>query len=222
MERDTTTRLTFTGSASNAVWTADGRHLVFRTTSGASGFSWIRSDGAGEPQLLLESPENVVPWDYSPDGKRLAYFQINPETGFDLWTLPVDTSDPEHPKPGQPEPFLRTAADELLPRFSPDGRWIAYRSTQSGTPEIYVRPFPAGSGGKWLISTNGGLYAIWSRDGRELFYETADNRIMVVDYTVKGDTFIPGKPRLWSENQIFYTGTSKLDLAPGRVARSGR
>jgi Tol biopolymer transport system component len=95
-------------------------------------------------------------------------------TGYDLWTLPLDTSDPDRPKPGKPEPFLRTPADETAPRFSPDGRWIAYRSNESGSDEVYVRPFP-GPGGKSQISTAGGLYGIWSKNGHELFYETADS-----------------------------------------------
>jgi serine/threonine-protein kinase len=103
----------------------------------------------------------------------------------------------------------------MLPRFSPDGRWIAYRSNESGSPEIYVRPFPTASGGRWQISIGGGIYALWSNNGRELFYETADNRIMMVDYTVDGASFVPGKPRLWSDRQLFYTGTSNLDVAPG-------
>jgi hypothetical protein len=98
--------------------------------------------------------------------------------------------------------------------FSPDGRWIAYRSNESGTNEIYVRPFPAGRGGKWQISNGGGLYGIWSNNGRELFYEMADNLIMVVDYTVNGDSFLPGKPRLWSEKRIFYVGSANLALHP--------
>jgi serine/threonine-protein kinase len=98
--------------------------------------------------------------------------------------------------------------------FSPDGRWIAYRSTESGRNEIYVRPFPAGRAGKWQISTGGGLYGIWSNNGRELFYETTDQRIMVVDYTVNGDSFGRGKARVWSEKRVFYTGNLNLDLAP--------
>ncbi len=77
-----------------------------------------------------------------------------------------------------------------------------------------MRPFPAGRGGKWQISTGGGLYAFWSNNGRELFYETPDNHIMVVDYTVNGDSFLPGKPRLWSEKQIFFNIGSNLALAP--------
>jgi len=98
--------------------------------------------------------------------------------------------------------------------FSPDGRWIAYRSNESGRSEIYVRPFPSGRAGKWQISTGGGLYGIWSNKDRELFYETTDHRIAVVDYTVNGDSFVPGKARVWSEKQVFYTGNLNLDLAP--------
>jgi serine/threonine-protein kinase len=101
----------------------------------------------------------------------------------------------------------------LIPVFSRDGRWVAYASNESGTYEIYVRPF-AGPGGKWQISTGGSLYAFWSQDGRELFYETLDNHIMVVDYTTKGDSFMPGRPRLWSEEQIYDTGTINAALAP--------
>src|SRR5262249_22214028 len=138
---------------------------------------------------------------------------VNPETGFDLWTLPLDMTDPDRPKPGKPEPFLRTPADERVSSFSPDGRWIAYRSNESGTDEIYVRPFP-GPGGKWQISVAGGLYAFWGKNGRELFYEAADQRVMKLEYTVKGDSFLPGTPRVWSESRIFNPGVSHMDLSP--------
>jgi len=211
LERDTTTRLSFTGSANTPVWAPDGRHIIFTSEDG---LSWTRSDGATEPLQVLNSPALTRPWSFSPDGRWLAYFEITPESGFDIRTLPLDLADPDHPKVGKPTDFLHTRADELVPRFSPDGRWIAYRSNESGTTEIYVRPFPAGNGGKWQISTGGGMYALWSNNGRELFYETTDNRIMVVDYTVNGQSFVPGRPRLWSDKQLFYTGTSNLDLAP--------
>jgi eukaryotic-like serine/threonine-protein kinase len=101
-----------------------------------------------------------------------------------------------------------------VPKFSHDGHWIAYSSNESGSNEICVRPFPAETEGKVQISAGGGLYAFWSKNGRELFYEAVDHRIMVVDYRVDGDSFIAGKPRLWSDRQIFYPGTSNLDLAP--------
>jgi serine/threonine-protein kinase len=214
LERDTTTRLTFTGNANVPVWTPDGKHIVFGSVSNDQSIYWVRSDGAGEPQRVLESQNVLIPWSFSPDGRWLASMERDPETGFDLWTLPLDITDPDHPKAGKPQPFLRTPADEVDPRFSPDGRWIAYRSNESGRDEIYVRPYPAGSGGKWQASRGGGLYALWSNNGRDLFYETADNRIMVVDYTVNGASFVPGKPRQWSDKQLFYGGISNLDLTP--------
>jgi serine/threonine-protein kinase len=214
LQRETMTQLTFGGHAQVPVWTHDGKHIAFESSASGFGISWVRSDGSGEPQQLLASQNNIAPWSFSPDGRRLAYFESSPETGYDLWTVTLDASDPDHPKVGKPESFLRTPSDENVPMFSPDGRWIAYRSNESGTSEIYVRPFPSERGGKWQISTGGGLYGIWSNNGRELFYEAADNRIMVVDYTVNGDSFVPGKPRLWSEKQIFYAGTSNLTLAP--------
>jgi hypothetical protein len=195
------------------VWAPDGKHLIFQSASNGFTFSWIRSDGAGEPQRLLKQASVVSPWDFSATG-QLAYLERNPETGLDIWTLPLDLSDPDHPKPGEPEPFLRTPRDESVPRFSPDGRWIVYRSNESGNVEIYVRPFPAAGGGKWQISVGGGLYALWSSNGRELFYETPDYRIMVVDYKVEGASFVPGKPRVWSDKQLFYPGTMNMDQAP--------
>jgi serine/threonine-protein kinase len=213
IDRDTSSRLTFAGENGVPVWAPDGKHIAFQTVG--AGLFWIRSDGAGNPQRVLESSNNtVLPGSFSPDGRRLAYVESSPDTGVDIWTLPLDLTDPDHPKPGKPEPFLRTPADESVPRFSPDGRWIAYRSNESGGTEIYVRPFPAGNGGKWQISSGGGLYGLWAKNGHELFYETGDNRIMAADYTVDGGSFVPGKPRVWSDKQLFYTGTSNLDITP--------
>lgn len=211
LERDTTTRLTFGEHSGPAVWAPDGKHLAFQS-AGNSVF-WMRSDGAGTPYKLLESGA-AVPWSFSPDGRQLLYFVRGAETGIDIWSVALDLSDPEQPKVGKPAPFLVTPADELLPRFSPDGRWVAYRSHESGTPEIYVRPFPASDGGKWQISSGGGIYAMWSGNGRELYYETPDTRIMAVPYSAHGGSFLPGRPRVWSDRQIDYSGTSNLDAAP--------
>ncbi len=213
LERQTTTRLTFGGHAQAPVWAPDGQHVAFR--SSASGIAWVRSDGSGEPLQILTAQNIATPWSFSPDGRRLAYVELNPTpTARKIWKLPMDTSDPDHPKPGKPDLFLEGPSDENAPFFSPDGRWIAYRSNESGTDEVYVRPFPAGRGGRWQISTGGGLYGIWSKNGRELFYEPTDNRITVMDYTMNGESFVPGKPHLWSDKQIFYPGNSNLDLAP--------
>jgi Tol biopolymer transport system component len=125
----------------------------------------------------------------------------------------LDTSDPEHPKPGEAAVFLRTPLPEGSAAFSPDGNWIAYASVESAQSEVFVRPFPpqgpSGSG-KWLISNGGGAAPIWSRDGKELFYKAPDNRIMVAAYTANGNSFTASKPRPWSNAQI----SGELDLAP--------
>jgi serine/threonine-protein kinase len=214
LDLGTTTRVTFSGNEIAPVWAPDGKHVVCESVSNHYFLYWFRSDGSGDPLKILEDTNTLVPWSFSPDGRRLAYRTVGPDTGSDIWTLPLDLTDSDHPKPGKPEPFLRTPADEIVPRFSPDGRWIAYRSNESGIDEIYVRPFPPGSGAQWQISNNGGLYGLWSSDGRQLFYEAADNRIMVLDYTVHGAAFVPGNPRLWSNVRLFFTGTANLDLAP--------
>jgi serine/threonine-protein kinase len=217
-QRDAMTRLTTGVNGNSPVWTPDGGHIAFGTfnVDGSSSLGWIRSDGAREAQLLLESKNPLRPYSFSPDGTRLAYAEENPQTGTDLWTLPLDLTDPEHPKPGKAEPFLITPAREREPAFSPDGRWIAYQSQESGVAEIQVRPFP-GPGGKWLVSTTPAYHPIWSRNRRELFFENPnDKHIWVTTYTAKGDTFIPDKPRVWSEGQIVDPNIQywNLDLAP--------
>jgi Tol biopolymer transport system component len=211
---ETMTRLTFGGRAQLPIWTPDGKHVAFRWTANGFGIGWIRSDGSGGAQEIFAGPSNVAPFSFSPDGSRLAYQETDSHDGsVHISMLPLDTSDPEHPKPGKPESFSG-AASEGVPMFSPDGRWIAYRSNESGISEIYVRPFPGSRGGKWQISSGGGIYSFWSNNGRELFYETADHRIMAVDYTVNLDSFVPGRPRLWSERRLFFNGLTNLDLAP--------
>ena len=125
------------------VWYPDGKHLVYLSESDYE-LWWIRAEGSGQPLRILEAKNPIVPWSFSPDGRRLAYRESHSD-GIDILTLPLDTSDPDHPKPGNPEPFLVSPSDKLVPMFSPDGRWIAYRSNESGRFEIYVQPFPAGA-----------------------------------------------------------------------------
>jgi serine/threonine-protein kinase len=219
--RETRTRLTFATDTVNnwPVWTPDGEHIVFGSEGANKCYlQWIRADGAGEAQVLLESNSLLSPYSFSPDGKRVAFSERNSGTGSDLWMLPLDTSDPEHPRAGKREEFLRSRFLIQSPSFSPDGRWISYSSTESGRSEIFVQPFRGGGqagSGKWLISTGGGQFPIWSRDGRELFYETLDNRIMVAAFTAKGVSFAAEKPRLWSDTQLLdINGHWNFDLAP--------
>jgi hypothetical protein len=104
---------------------------------------------------------------------------------------------------------------EVDAAFSPDGKWMAYSSNESGTDDIFVRPFP-GPGGKWRISTGGGKYPTWSQNGRELFYLSgADDRIMVTNYTARGDSFSTANPRVWSDRQVLRPNFIRvLDLHP--------
>jgi serine/threonine-protein kinase len=219
-ERGATTQITFTGAGNtHPVWTPDGKHIVYNSTTG--GIWWARADGSAQPeQILAAPPDSVVnraPYSFSPDGRRLAFYSTGQgTTAQDIYILPLDMADPDHPKPGKPELFVQTPYSDLDPAFSPDGRWLAYVSAEAGNLHVYVRPYPAGmSGAKWLISTLPGRFPIWASNGRELFYESLDGRIMAVDYTAKGETFTSGKPRQWSETRILTTGTFKnLDLAP--------
>jgi serine/threonine-protein kinase len=218
--RDTMTRLTFTGQGNGfPVWTVDGKHIVFRSVRpGGYSLQWIRSDGGGAPQPFLDVTDDLRPYSFSPDGRRLAFAVVTADGANDLWTLPIDVSDAARPKPGTPTRLLSTPFNELEPAISQDGRWLAYTSDESGRPEVYVRPFGSGGelgSGKWPISA-GGRSPIWSRNGRELFYAGLDDRIMTVSYTVDGDAFAADKPTLYSNVQFFSPNASSwsLDLAP--------
>jgi len=212
LERDAMLRLTFTAGDNDPVWSPDGRYVAY--DSAQTGIFWVRSDGSGLPQRLTRSGHIVFPYSFSPDGKRLAYSELNPQTGFDIWILPLEGDDRDHLKVGTPEPFLRTTANERDPAISPDGRWLAYSSDESGTFEVYAQPFP-GPASKWRVSTQGGRLPIWSRSRRELAYQTLDDRIMMVPYSVNGATFTPGTPQSWSDKQLAsLLAGANMDLAP--------
>src|SRR5262249_17012712 len=208
--REATSHLTFDGGFLFPAWSPDGHYLVFH---GTTGIFWTRADGAGKPQPLISSKQGQFPWSFSPDGKRLAFAQGS-SGGYELWTVPVENEGGQL-RAGKPEVFLQSPANATYPAFSPDGRWIAYRSIESGSSEIYVRAFPD-KGGKWQISNSGGVFALWSRNGRELFYRTMDHQIMVASYTTKGDSFLPDKPRRWFEpNRLADTGFyQNFDISP--------
>jgi len=154
------------------VWSRDGGRLAFESVGSQSErLAMRRLNGDGDDEVLLESPEVKVPCDWSPDGRLLMFYIPDPKTGTDLWLLAEGKR--------QPSVFLRTSANELWGQFSPDGRWVAYQSNETGRYEIYVRPF-VGQGAASPISTAGGVYPRWSRDGRELYYIAPDAKMMAV------------------------------------------
>jgi len=216
-QRDTMTRLTFGPAASiYPIWSPDGRYILFQVPGG---MFWTRSDGSGKPQPLTQSKNPQYPWSFTSDGKWLAFMEQSPETGDDLWTVPLET-DAAGLRAAKPEPYLQTPFNELDGSFSSDGRWMAYESDESGSFQVYVRAFPD-KGGKSQISNSGGVNPVWSHNGRELFFHTEDNQIMVASYTVKGDSFVADKPRVWSDKRmagIGYLGNYVLAPDGKRVA----
>jgi serine/threonine-protein kinase len=220
LQRGTMTRLTIGGSlgsnSSPAVWSPDGHYVIFRKPG--EGLFWTRSDGAGQPQRLVQSTTTILAYSFMRDGNRLAFSDRSAGTGTDIWTVPVE-SDGAGLRGGKPEKFLATQFNEAHPAFSPDGHWLAYTWDEAGTNQIFVRAFPgspSGSGGYWQISDGGGRYPEWSRNGQELFFRTADNRIAVAAYTVRGDSFVADKPRLWSERRLAnaFNNGMNYDIAP--------
>ena len=216
LDRDTPSRLTFLdGRNDYPIWTPDGQNIIFvsRGTANTQGLYWIRSDGAREAQRLTSSTSTERPRSILPDGKRLGFSAQGIAGSTDIFTAQIG-GDPGQPKLEKPELFLGTPFDELYPAFSPDGRWLAYQSNESGMNEVYVRPFP-GPGGRWQISSGGGYAPQWTKDGRELFYVANDRRVMSVSYRGSGDTFQAAKPRVWSEVRLTLTlGLPEFDITP--------
>jgi Tol biopolymer transport system component len=194
------TRLTFEGDVnSSPSWTPDGKRIAFTSTKdGQLNIFWQLADGSGGLEKLTTSENGRVPMSWSPDGKLLAYLEVDPTTGYDIGVLHMDESSAGTGQGRKAEPFLRTRFSETVPRFSPDGHWLAYMSDESGRYQVYVQPYP-GPGGKWLVSTEGGTEPVWNPNGRELFYRNGD-KMMAVEVTML-PSFVVGKPRMLFEGR---------------------
>ena len=196
-----------------AVWAPGGRRILLADDRG---ILWA-SDSGGASSTFVSTGGVTVPWSFSSDGRHVAFHQMDPRTAFDVWTVPVEPESGDL-RAGTPVPFLRTPAFEVYPSFSPDGRWLVYASNESGTWEVYARHFPD-DGAKVQVSKGGGRVPRWSHSGRELFYATDDQRLMVVRYDARTASF-GSTPRQWSAVRLADTGVMpNFDLAPsdGRV-----
>jgi len=183
------TRLT-TGPAVNwlATCSPDGSRIIFSSDRDGRVHNLYQriASGAGSEDLLAKSNEDQSAQDWSRDGRFLLYsvavggLSNRPTTSHDLWFLPLMPGNPDDRKP---KIYLKTEFNENQGQFSPDGRFVAYVSDSSGRDEIYVQPFPRASDDKWTVSQGGGVAPRWSGNGKELFYISADSKMMAVDVT---------------------------------------
>jgi serine/threonine protein kinase/Tol biopolymer transport system component len=215
LSKGTLTRLTFEGNANYApAWTPDGKRIAFESNKeGPLNLFWQLADGSGGLARLTASDYTNAPHSWSPDGQLLAFIEVNPTTGIDIWVLRMSDPSASSGQVRKAQPFLRTPFNEGGARFSPDGRWLAYISDESGRYEVYVQPYP-GPGGKWQISTEGGTEPAWNPNGRELFYRSG-NKMMAVDIATQPG-FAVGKPRMLFEGQYLPTTTTPpyYDVSP--------
>jgi serine/threonine-protein kinase len=198
IDRGALTRLTSSPTLDfGPVWTPDGRRVIWsstRDTSNPALYSQA-ADGTGAAERIgSDGGAAVFAGAVTPDGQHLLFYgaeNIVQRLGLD--------------GRGQPDTVLQGSSLLATPEVSPDGRWLAYQSNESGVPEIYVRPYPSVEGGRWQISTQGGTRPVWSRNGRELFFLDAGERLSVVPVTVSGETLVPGTVRRLLET-AYYPG----------------
>jgi Tol biopolymer transport system component len=175
------------------IWSPDGGRIVFSSTRKRGLDLYLKSaSGTGTDELLLETPQIKAASSWSQDGRFLLYLSADPATGFDIWALPMDGNRKSFP-------VIQTKSNERLAQFSPDGRWIAYESDESGRYEIYLQPWSdsrGNAGGKVPISTGGGAQVRWRHDGKALFYIALDDRLMMVPirFAPNGQAAEPGAP----------------------------
>ena len=209
--RRTVTSLTSTaaGSSQAPTWSPDGSQIIYRGTRGGFRNLFRKAvDGGGDEERLTTADSLQTPTSWSVDGKHLIFVDTTVGTGPDLAVLDTDTHEPRV--------FLRTAAGETNPRFSPDGRAVAYVSDESGANEVYVRAFP-GPGRKLQVSPDGGVQPVWSRDGRQLYYRNAD-KMLSVDVATR-PVVASGIPHTIFEGRYVGTDTGNAGYD---VSASGR
>jgi len=195
--RGTLSRRTFTGAALRPVWTPNSERLVFESNLQGLGLWWIAADGTGQPERITTEPRDLRPEAFSPDGALLVYREG--PAPFDLYVLSMDGERTERP-------LIVTEFTEGRSDISPDGRWIAYASTESGRVEVYVRRFPS-LDGKWQITTDGGNEPRWGPDGQEIYYRRAsDNSVLAVSVETE-PSFTAGKPRVLITGDYLDLGT---------------
>jgi Tol biopolymer transport system component len=197
--RGVTSRLTFEpGNENYPVWSADGLRIIYYAAGDEGGLYVKNASGAGGKELLLASASEIIPTDWSRDGNLILY-QLTPTAGAsDVWALPLSGDR-------KPYPILEGPFDQTQAVLSPDGKWLAYTSNESGREEVYIESFPDRSG-KWQISTGGGQDARWRGDSRELFFLGADLQMMAVALQTEPNFEASVPQRLFNARVLFPTG----------------
>jgi len=205
LERNTLTRLSLIGG-SRPVWSPDGSRIVFSSTkSGTMNLFWKRFSIAGSEEQLTTADRQHYADSWSPDGRFLVFTEMSPQTGRDIWALPLAGDR-------KPTPILQTPFDETNAAFSPNSRWLAYTSNESGRFEIYVQAFPDG-GARQQVSTDGGSEPLWAKSGRELFYRNGD-AVMAVPVAAEHE-FKAGSPSVLFQGAYERTESqTNYDVAP--------
>ena len=209
--RQTLTRLTFDPAPDTyPVWTPDARRLIFSSArAGPVNPFWQAANGTGSAERLAEDSNGLDTYSVSPDAKRLVLRELAQKTGYDVVMLSMDGER-------RVVPLLNTQFSERNAEISPDGRWLAYQSNESGVFEIYVRPFPDVNAGRWQISTGGGEKPLWARSGGELFYLTLTESLMSVPLQV-GASFTFGNAGIALEEPYFaavFADGRTYDVSP--------
>jgi Tol biopolymer transport system component len=208
LSRGTLTRLTSEARNARAIWTLDGRQVTYGSAERGTENLFVRAaDGSGAAEKLTKSPNLQYAAAWSPSDKALLFVENTPESSYDIMVMPPSGDR-------RPRPLIHTRFSEAYPDFSPDGRWLAYSSDESGRPEVYVQPYP-GPGPRQQVSANGGTGPAWSHDGRELFYTPTQsiggqatlNKMMAVPISLR-PTFTMGTPRQLFEGR--YGGTAGI------------
>jgi Tol biopolymer transport system component len=199
LERAVRTRFTF-DSAQDIwpVWSPDGQTIFFASNRGGGFAVYKKSlEGAGEVEEVVRAEDDLFSTSVSPDGLELLVFGPGEGTGTDLFVVALDGS-------ADLQPWRSTEFNEACAEFSPDGKWVVYHSNESGSPEVYVAPFP-GPGRRWQVSTDGGVYPTWRADGSEIIYTQVDGTLRVAAVRAQGESFFVD-----GDDDLFVVGPPQL------------